>query len=157
MRQIPLTRGLYALVDDEDYAEFGGYNWQAVPKGNGNYYAKRSHWDGTKESTVLMHRQVTNCPKGMQVDHIDGNGLNNCRSNLRICTSAQNNTNSRRSNSKQYRGVFRYLKNGWRCGIRANGSRIDKYGFTTAEDAARAYDELARRHHGEFARLNFPA
>lgn len=158
MRQVPLTRGLFALVDDEDYAEIGGYNWQAVPRRNG-VYAKRCEWDGVKGRTVLMHRQIANCPKGKVVDHKDGNPLNNCRSNLRVCTNADNRRNSKAPLSpekKQFRGVFRFRK-GWRAVIKVDYKNLYGSVCKTPEDAARGYDVLAARHHGEFARLNFPA
>ena len=108
-----------------------------------------------------MHRVIMDCPKGLVVDHIDGNTLNNRRSNLRICTFGENLRNQRprtnRIRKSAYKGVCwletrqRWIAN---CGL--DGKQYRSGHFRTEIEAAHAYDELAKRHHGEFASLNFP-
>ena len=99
-RRIPLTQGLYALVDPADYAELSRYRWHAN-RGRDTFYAQRKVWDPlTKtERTVKMHRQILNCPDHLVVDHVNHNGLDNRRANVRAATAAQNVCNVRPSSS----------------------------------------------------------
>lgn len=112
--------------------------------------------DGKKQKTVYLHRMLVPYDK---VDHIDGNPLNNRKSNLRACNDAQNAQNSRRriNNKSGFKGV-RYLKSKGHIYITAkicvNYRHIHLGCFKTLEEAARAYNEAAKKHHGEFARLN---
>lgn len=108
-----------------------------------------------------MHRAITNAPKGMDVDHINGNTRDNRRENLRVCTHAQNLAAGRpakRANSKsKYNGVgWNKSANQWMARIRINGKLTYLGCFKDETAAARAYDKAAREHFGEFARLNFP-
>ena len=93
-REIPLTKGLVARVSPQDYAALAGYSWQAMKSNvyNRTFYAKRGQWDGERlhVRTVLMHREITGAPEGMVVMHLDGDGLNNTRPNLRVATNAAN-------------------------------------------------------------------
>lgn len=164
-REIPLTRGVVALVDDEDYAAMSAVKWFAHPsrRTNGDmfWYAARMI-PGRKDherGLLMMHRVILNVPKGLVVDHIDGNGVNNTRANLRICTQAENMRNIRlRSDSRNpHKGVQ------WRPHANAYGVRVTVNHtthwvgyFKDPEEAARARDEAAKRLHGEFARLNLP-
>jgi hypothetical protein len=102
-----------------------------------------------------MHRLLLNPPEGVEVDHINGNTLDNRRANLRICTHAENSRNRRgRSNSKSgVKGVTPY-PGGWRATINVNGKNVHLGCFTNIDDAAEAYDEAATRYYGEFARTN---
>src|ERR1700688_781694 len=93
MKEIYLTRGLFALVDDEDFPKLSGYMWQAIKK-NKVWYAKRVLVDG-KTSSLYMHQAILDVPHGFEVDHRDGDGLNNRRCNLRQATHRQNLHNSR--------------------------------------------------------------
>jgi hypothetical protein len=155
-KRIPLTQGLFATVDDEDFVYLMQWRWYANKYGN-TFYAVRT----TKlpfRKTILMHRVIMNTPNGMDVDHINGDGLHNVRANLRNCTTTQNlqNTRKRSDNTSGYRGVHWYKARGkWQAYIHVNGERIHLGYFSTAEQAAHAHDEAAKQHHGEFANLNF--
>jgi hypothetical protein len=146
---ILLTRGLTATVSDEDFDLLNKFNWNAV-KGAVYYYAVRSN------DKAKMHRIIVDAPSGMQVDHIDGNTLNNTRENLRICTVSQNQCNSkvRVDNTTGYKGVT-ICKSKYYAQIRHNGKRISLGYYEKPEDAARAYDEAAKKYHKEFASLNY--
>ncbi len=146
----PKFPNTFAMVDDEDYEniEFGG-KWTAASACN-TIYAERG---GTR-----MHRVLMNPPKDMHVDHIDGNGLNNQRSNLRICTPAQNNANKpkrRDGRSSIYMGVtFDKANQKFRATIQKGGKILRLGRFALEKDAAIAYNIKAKELQGEFARLN---
>ena len=151
MKLIPLTKGKVALVDDTDAARVDGQNWHAVVKSGIWYAAARINY-----KIVYMHRWLMRAPNDMEVDHIDDDGLNNTRRNLRICTSVQNKARRKRINtSSGFRGVQAHQGH-WRTVITVQGKRIYVGFFTDKMDAARAYDAAAIKHYGEFARLNFP-
>lgn len=158
MREIQLTRGKVALVDDRDFEAMSHYKWHAR-KGVRTWYAEgHGHREDGAPTHLSMHRLIMGAPEGMQVDHIDGNGLNNTRENLRLCTRAENQFNRACSGGKsKYKGVSLH-RNGkkWRAQIWFADKRVDLGLFIDEEDAARAYDEAARRLFGQFARLNFP-
>lgn len=154
-KSIPLTQGKFALVDDEDYEKINKYKWCYL----GNGYACRTLWPSRK--MVLMHREIANTPDGMFTDHINGDGLDNRRSNLRICTQAENTRNQRLSalSTSGYKGVHRWKRGvtkKWSAHIQINKKQMTIGYYATAEEAAHAYDEAAIKHHGEFAKLNFP-
>ena len=108
-----------------------------------------------KGITVPLHRHITNCPKGMHVDHINGNVLDNRLSNLRICTPSQNQANSKlpKNNTSGYKGVSKN-GDGWKAKIRVDYAYYYLGTFLTKEEAARAYNAAAIKYFGEFARLN---
>jgi hypothetical protein len=152
MREIALTQGKVALVDDEDFELVSQWKW-CVLRGKYTWYAVRGCADG---KSVLLHREILGLSAGMgdYVDHKDGDGLNNQRSNLRIATQSQNNANARnRLNvSSPYKGVcWDKARNVWMARI----SEIFLGRFSSEEDAARAYDEAAVERFGEYARTNF--
>ena len=158
MREIPLTQGRVALVDDADYEWLSAYRWHAHLS-NKNWYARRKEVRDGKVVRVYMHRHIAGTPSGLQTDHIDGNSLNNCRANLRSATNSQNGMNKGkivRARASKYKGVNRH-RSGWQAAIQINGVCFCSKTLTDEAEAARAYDELARKHHGDFARLNFPA
>lgn len=152
MQQIQLTCGLIAYVDDQDYPVLSKRTW-TLRTCRKNQYAVT--WIDRK--TTFMHRLIMSPPKGLVVDHIDGNGLNNVRSNLRICTQAQNLGNQRkRGRTSRFKGVCRYpsLVTPWQAVITKNYKQFHLGRFETEEAAAAAYDTAARELHGDFARLN---
>ena len=152
-RPIPLTRGKFAIVDPEDYYRLAQFIWYATSVCN-KFYAARM----CRGKRVLMHRRIMGAQPHLVVDHIDHNGLNNCKSNLRLCTQAQNNRNvvSRKGISK-YKGVhFNRINKKWLASIQLNGKTYHLGCFTDEIAAAKAYDEKAKILHRQFACLNFP-
>jgi len=156
-RLIPLTQDKFAIVDAEDYERLSRYKWHASKKGRCWYAASQR-----SKKRLTMHRVILNAPRGLVVDHINHNGLDNRRKNLRLCTVAQNNQNSRphiRLNKlSKYKGVtFDKNRNLFNASIRQNKKGYFLGGFKEERDAAKAYDKKARELFGKFAYLNFPA
>jgi len=147
VKTITLSDGQVCRVDDADFSRVGRERWYPA-EGVNTTYAVRSDGD-------TMHRVIVRAQPGQKVDHADGNGLNNQRSNLRVCTQAQNNANSstRRSSRSGFKGVHWCLKREkWivQCAHKHVGQFAEKV------EAAKAYDVAAVAAYGEFARLNFP-
>lgn len=163
MKWIPLTKGRRVLVDDEDYEELARYKW-CFNAGSAVRGIRPRNEDGSrgKHKTVLMHRQILNLLDGnptVQVDHINGDRLDNRKSNLRICNNLMNSFNrpATRKSTSGYKGVFlekRRKIRPWIAEIRGGGVRKYVGAFDTAEEAALAYNQAAVEIHGEFARLN---
>jgi len=154
IRYIPLTRGKVAVVDATDYAWLSLHNWHLQAPGGKQYAARRRH--GT---IITMHREIMVPIDGYVVDHIDGDGLNNRRSNLRICTRQQNYCNRAKAPgcSSLYKGVNLHKTTGkYLVSIRFKGERTYLGSFDDEIEAARAYDRKAVVLFGEFAWLNFP-
>lgn len=141
MKTIPLTMGRFVMVDDEDYAELSKYKWQCKHPRKNTYYAARSiRGEDGKQHTVGMHRIIMGCPEGYDIDHIDGNGLNNCRSNLRVTTRRQNLQNRHNKTSSKYVGVCFDKESGkWSSTIRISNKCVHLGRFKTEEDAFKAY------------------
>lgn len=160
VREIPLSKGYVALVDDEDYERLAAHKWHAEVARTGIVYATRNGPRvGGKRTPIKMHRVVAATPPGMDTDHINRNGLDNRRSNLRVATRSQNCAHRRNKagTASGRRGVtwVRKLRK-WRAVIAVNGGKTDLGVFSNKSDAARAYDAAALRAFGEFAVTNFP-
>jgi hypothetical protein len=161
MKEIKLTRGKIALVDDEDYYNLMYWSWCATPN-RGKYYAKRATIKNGKYKMIPMSNTIMNPPEGMIVDHIDHNGLNNQKSNLRTCTYSQNCVHAIHKKTKTgYRGVYEdkryFLRNSirkYRIELTVNMKRKSFGTFTDPKEAARVYNELTKKYNGEFALLN---
>jgi hypothetical protein len=162
MKEIKLTRGQVAKVCDCHAHLLEGYKWTAQwHKERQTYHAVRyvsvleRVFGGAK--SISMHRVIDGTPKGFVTDHIDHDTLNNQCSNLRTATNAQNqyNISKRKNNKSGYKGVQQIGEKKWIATI-ALGAWAKHLGtFKSPEDAARAYDQAAREHHGEFAKTNF--
>lgn len=153
MKWISLTRGHFAVVDDEDFNNLMRFRWHANCF-SGKWYAFRKH----NYQKISMHRQIMSAPKGMDVDHINGNTLDNRKSNLRNCTHSQNMANRgvTKQNKSGFKGVsFHKQHQKWHAKITVMRKKIHIGYFETPEDAASAYDAKAKEFFGEFARLNF--
>lgn len=151
---VPLTHGQFAVIDREDAALVEGRYWQASRSRWTWYAISMERAEVGKQRPVRMHRVILGLPDGVLVDHRDGDGLNNRRSNLRAATEVDNRRNSRlrRDNTSGYKGVSWHA--GRRKWVAAVASRTVG-AFDDPRDAARAYDEAARKQFGEFARTNF--
>ncbi len=160
MRTIPLTRGYFSIVDDEDYDFLIQWNWYAVVskiKNNIKVYAARNPGCGGNSKYFLMHRVVVNAPKGVRVDHRDRNTLNNCRGNLRLCSHSQNlqNTGLCSTNTSGLKGVSIHPQTGlWRARYVLNRKEHHIGLFKSKEEAARAYDFSISEVRGEFSVTN---
>jgi len=155
---IPLTQGKFALIDEQDADLVVPFKWCANQIGNTFYAVRNSPRVDGKRTTILMHRVILNAPPGMGVDHINGNGSDNRRQNIRICTTSQNMSNQRTREgfTSQFKGVcWDKHRNKWRACIRTDGKTIHIGYFIEETEAAVAYDASARDLFGEFARLNF--
>lgn len=156
-REIKLTQGKATLVDDDDFEWLSQWKWYANKQGN-KYYAMRNVSIGNGRHRVIrIHREIIQTPEGMYTDHIDGDGLNNQKSNLRICTNQQNQFNRGGSNgtSSKYKGVHWYKQTKrWHARIKINGGLNHIGYFNNEEEAAIAYNEAAVKYYGEFAKLN---
>lgn len=162
MKEIKLTRGQVALVDDEDFEWLSAWKWYATvkhyTKAPNQYYATRTVRH-PKRTTIQMHRIILHTPEGMDTDHVDGNGLNNQRANLRPSTRSQNGCNrtKQKDNVTGYKGV-QFTKNKqirpFRADIKLQGRHFYLGTYDTAREAAEAYNQAALKLHGEFAVLN---
>lgn len=163
--KIKIGRNLFALIDEEDYELLLKYNWGADRQKTGGHYVVSRPKNSKR---IYMHRLLMNCPEGMIVDHIDGNKLNNRKSNLRICTTRQNSQNRRsdKTSGSKYLGVgkckatykgktFYYF----RSSIKSENKNIHIFNIKATPCgeilAAIKYDEAAEKYFGEYANLNF--
>lgn len=157
MKLIPLSKGLFAKVDDEDFEELSKYRWHAnVSRGVRPYAERKTARDpiSGRQGRVRMHRLVIGAVGGI-VDHINGDSLDNRKANLRICSNAENvqNVGPTAANTSGFKGL-RFKRGKWDARITANNKQFFLGSFDTKEAAAVAYNEAAKKLHGEFARLN---
>lgn len=144
MQRIALSQGRFALVDDEDYEWLNQWKWCAARSSKtDHYYAQRSVYQNGKQTLIKMHRFIMNPPANLFIDHIDGDGLNNQRSNLRIVNMRQNMQNQRikiRQRSSRYVGVYyEKHKKRWRAQIEIDHQNVHLGSYATEEEAYAAY------------------
>jgi hypothetical protein len=150
VRELPLGNGGVTLLDDEDYARYSAWNWW---KSGAGYVSRRVR---SERRTITLSRAIMNAPADLQVDHVNGDRLDNRRSNLRLCTQSQNNANARMcKGTSRFRGVHWCSRTrDWIARIRVNGRTKHLGIFVDEVAAARAYDEAMVREFGEFALTN---
>ena len=158
MKEIKLNKGKYALVDGDDFGKVNQYEWKALKRSHGNnkFDVIRNETIDGKKKIIYMHRFIMNPENSkIQVDHINGNGFDNRKCNLRLCSNSQNNMNKqkRSDNTSGYKGVSFY-KGKFYAEIMKEQTPYKLGTFKTALEAAKAYNAKALELHGEFARLN---
>lgn len=155
MVKIDLGNNQFALVDFEDYEYLNELKWHICKSGN-QLYARSIFYDNKKRKNILMHRLILE-PKGKCIDHINGNGLDNRKCNLRICERHQNALNRKKNinNLSGFKGVSWFKSSQkWRAQIQYKKIVYHLGVFEKRIDAARAYNAAAIKYHGEFAKLN---
>lgn len=162
MKTLPLSRGLVAIVDDDVHEWASKVKWTALRARDGRRtYVTRRSGPAIARRAHYLHREIMQAARGVKIDHVNGDGLDNRRQNLRVATTSQNGMNQRtqirRGKTSRFKGVswFAQTKK-WQAGIRVSGKGRGLGYFVNEDDAARAYDAAARREFGRFAALNFP-
>lgn len=155
MKEIPLTKGFVALVDDADYERLNQWKWYASLSCRGKFYARRNIiLENGKRGGIYMHKQIVgnDCE---EVDHKDGNSMNNQRANLRPCLMCKNRQNMSlsRRNTSGFKGVTKFREK-WRARIVVDKEEKRLGVFNSAIEAAIAYNDAALKYHGEFSNLN---
>lgn len=150
MKEIPLTRGMVALVDDDDFDYLNQWKWSF------DEYARRTDYSTGVKKTIRMHREIVKAGHGDIIDHIDGNRVNNQKTNLRIVSMARNNQNRSRISGKALPKGVRDNKKGvsWMATIGVDGKKLYLGTFRSINDAHEAYKEAAKKHFGDFARFD---
>lgn len=142
--------GKFTLVDDEDFEKVNKFKWNLNQKG----YVRGTARAGRNR----LHRYLMQCPKGLEIDHINGDKLNNRKENLRICTCSQNSKNKkkgiRNNQTSKYKGVT-FVSGGWRVHVWNNYRKLYLGEYKTEHLAAIVYDFAVKQLHGEFAKTNF--
>lgn len=153
MKKIALTQGKFAKVDDSDYDFLNKWKWYAHFR-NGWYAIRNISLSSGRQTQIKMHRIILDVPKGLQTDHKDGDGLNNQRNNLRVCTNSQNQKNkgSYRTNTSGFKGVS-FNKKKWMARISVDGKRIHLGYFLDKVEAYKTYCDACLKYHGEFSRF----
>lgn len=155
-KEIKLSRGYVAIIDDEDYECIAKRKWW-TSYSRGKLYAKTAFFIDGKRIDLKLHHEIIVVPIGLEVDHINGNGLDNRKENLRVCVHQENTQNkiTRRQDGKasRFTGVSR--RNGaWYARITKDGKTTNIGVFKTEENAATAYNIFADKLFGDFARMN---
>lgn len=161
-RQIRISGPKYAKVDPADYKRLRKYEW-FIRKGTNCFHARRfvPAGKGKRDKLVYMHQEILKVPEGMVVDHVNHDGMDNRSGNLRAATRGQNMCNKRKCLSRpthsKYKGAhWHKYDRKWHAVISFKRKRIHLGRFDNEIDAAKAYDEAAKKYHGQFACLNFP-
>jgi hypothetical protein len=152
MREIPLNKGRVTSVDDEDFDWLAQYHWFWVPNTRTGYAHR--HGSRPEKHTFYMHREILQAPVGIDVDHINNDGLDNQKHNLRLATRGQNLASQHHATPRPYRGVYP-LRSRWKAQATFEQRSVHLGVFETPEEAARAYDAFAKANWGPFATLNF--
>jgi hypothetical protein len=156
MKEIKVSQGFIALVDDDHFEVLNQFKWHIKKCGRTNYATANIKIDG-KYKTITMHRFLLDAPKGVQVDHINHNGLDNQRDNLRFCSNSQNQMNRSpyKNCTSNFKGVSFYRKTKrWKAYIKLNGKRINLGHYKTEIEAAEVYNNKAKELFGEFSFIN---
>jgi hypothetical protein len=155
--RVPLACGLYATVDAIDADRVLQRSWRVQKRGTTFHARTNTSRSAGKRRVLFLHRFILDAPDGVCVDHIDGNGLNNCRANLRLATHAQNSTNRRRgiNNTSGFKGVYLHKPSGrWRGRIFVAGKAICLGYHDTPEAAHEAYKAASIKLHGAYGRFD---
>jgi hypothetical protein len=160
MSTISLNHGYESLVDEADVEALSGFNWLSCVKRwtnkKGEQRERAYALANSPNGVIYMHRFLMNAPKGLEVDHRNGNSLDNRRSNLRLATHGQNISNQKGWAKSGFKGV-RQMRNGRWSATASHSGKTHRFGqYVTAEDAAIAYDKGVLALRGEFAVLNLP-
>lgn len=157
MKKIKLNLNKFAFIDSEDFNKVSAYKWYADKSGNGFYAVANSKDENGKHKKIRMHQFIFGKKIGFQIDHIDGNGLNNMKSNLRYATHSQNQHNRKKytNNTSDLKGVFWHKnKKKWYSAIRVSSKLVHLGYFDSKLKAHETYCKAALRFHGDFARIN---
>ncbi len=156
MKQIPLTQGKFALVDDKDFEWLSRWKWYYLSnQDRGGYARSNIELAEGKWKNISMHHLIMGMPNE-EIDHKNGNGIDNQKHNLRLSTTSQNQANrgKQRNNQSGFKGVT-FDRNKWRVAITLKGRVYYLGKFSNIYEAARAYDKKAIELFGEFAQTNF--
>lgn len=155
-KTIPVGSVHHAIVDDEDYEELSKFKWSPVIRNRTVHAQREIRWKGMQDEARYMHQMITGYP---QTDHVNGLGLDNRKKNLRPATNSQNKMNEPKKRGQftsQFKGVSWYNRlSCWRAQVMLDRKVVYSRCFKSEEEAARAYDEAARKYFGEFANVNF--
>lgn len=156
MKELKITKGKIVLIDDEDFEKVSQYNWISR-EGRNTSYAKAHIGSWKDRKFIHLHNLIMNTPAGCIVDHLDHNGLNNQKSNLRLCTNSQNSKNRTSWGKSKYLGVSprrQKDKISWKAEINSENKRKYLGVFESEEAAANAYNVAALELNGKYANLN---